>query len=313
MDSLKIIIPGLLSTVQDGGRKGYMALGFSQCGAMDEDAMRLANILVGNSPCDAVIEMTLTGLSAMALCDTAISITGAKAEIFINGEKTDMNRALLLSEGDYITVGQITDGCRSYLAVRGGIGVEEKMGSRSTFLKIGMGGFDGRKLQSGDVIPSRKTPPLKNIKKRFASVPEKEETAVLRAVLGPQDDMFSAEELEKFFGREYTVTPASDRMGIRLSAPDAIKPINGSDIISDGIVSGSVQVPKNGQPIILCADRQTTGGYAKIATVISSDMHKCAQLTAGNKVRFEKISVEDAQKIRKEKTEYFNKLKKRMK
>lgn len=312
MNSLKIIIPGLLSTIQDGGRTGHMASGFSQGGAMDKDAMYLANILVGNDFDKAVIEMTLMGISAVACEDLTVSVTGGKADVYINGELSEQNRALLLKKGDYITVGQVTEGCRCYLAVGGGIDVPVQLDSRSTFIKIGIGGFKGRKLQSGDELPIGKTRKPKNISARKVIPENFEEKTVLRAVLGPQDDMFSKEEIDAFFNREYKVTPASDRMGIRLEGDEAIKPINGSDIISDGIVLGSVQVPKNGQPIILCADRQTTGGYAKIVTVISSDMPKCAQLMPGKTVRFEKISVEEAQRIRSEKMKYFERLKKEM-
>lgn len=313
MKALRIIIPGLLTTVQDGGRTGNAALGFSQCGAMDEDSMREANILVGNDDFDAVLEMTLTGISAEALCNLYVAVTGGAREVFVNGEKFSAYETVSLKKGDYITVGSITEGCRAYLAVRGGIAVPEVSGSRSTFLKIGMGGFEGRKLQTGDELPTEETLPLKNIKNRKITPPKKEETALLRAIPGPQDDMFSAEELDKFFAREYKVLPASDRMGIRLSGDEPVKALNGSDIISDGIVSGSVQIPKNGQPIILCADRQTTGGYAKPVTVISSDMPKCGRLLPGQKVRFEKTDVETAQKIKKEKEKYFTVLKKKMK
>ncbi len=313
MNGLKIIIPGLFTTIQDGGRTGHMASGFSQCGAMDRDAMYLANILVGNNFEDAVAEMTLTGLTAKAGKDCLIAVTGADAEVFVNGEKTDTNRAVFLKRDDYITIGQITNGCRCYLAVKGGIDVPEKMGSRSTFIKIGMGGFEGRKLQSGDILPIKESAEPKNIKNRFISTEKTGNTVILRAVAGPQDDMFSEDELNKFFSRDYKVTPSSDRMGIRLEGEEAIVPISGSDIISDGIVLGSVQVPKNGQPIILCADRQTTGGYAKIVTVISSDMSECAQLTPGKTVRFKRVSVEEAQRVRNEKIKYFKDMKKRIK
>lgn len=314
MDALKIIIPGLLSTVQDRGIRGYMASGFSQCGAMDQDSMYIANLLVGNNEEAAVIEMTLLGISALACDDITIAVTGGKADVFINGEKAEEYRALKLNKGDYLTVGPISEGCRAYLSIRGGVAVREEMGSRSTFIKIGIGGFHGRPLKSGDILPTEKTAEIKNLGRRrlFSTFLKNTGNVILRAVPGPQDDMFSKEEIDNFFSREYTVTPASDRMGIRLSGQEAIKPLKTSDIISDGIALGSVQVPKSGQPIILCADRQTTGGYAKIATVISSDMPLCAQLTPGEKLRFEKISVEDAQKILRKKRRRFAKLKKQL-
>ena len=156
MDALKIIIPGLLSTIQDRGIRGYMASGFSQCGAMDQDSMYIANLLVGNNEEAAVIEMTLLGISALACDDITIAVTGGKADVFINGEKAEEYRALKLNKGDYLTVGPISEGCRAYLSIRGGVAVREEMGSRSTFIKIGIGGFHGRPLKKRRHFADRK-------------------------------------------------------------------------------------------------------------------------------------------------------------
>lgn len=186
------------------------------------------------------------------------------------------------------------------------------MGSRSTFLKIGMGGYKGRKLMPGDMLPMGYVPKIpKKLGSRSIVPPEFSSTVTLRATVGPQDNMFSPEEIDKFFSSEYTVTPASDRMGIRLDG-HSLNSLNGTDIISDGIAYGSVQIPSDGKPIILCADRQTTGGYAKPVTVISADMPKAGQLVPGNKVRFAKVTPEEAYKAAIERSRYIKKLSKKL-
>lgn len=309
--SIRIDIPGPLSTVQDLGRSGYMKDGFGASGAMDKRALRLGNILVGNEDNAAGIEMTLMGISATVLDRTVAAFTGADISPKINGKSVSMNKAILLMPGDKIETGFAVSGCRAYLSLKGGVDVPVVMGSRSTNLKCKIGGFKGRKLDMDDIIPVLPT-----------TIPDKEETekrnipyspyfengfATVRAVEGPQDFMFSAEEKEKFFSSEYKVTPASDRMGMRLEGAP-VSSLEGVDIISDGIVEGSVQIPKNGMPIILLADRQTTGGYAKIATVITADIPLLAQCKPGDTIRFSRVSVDEAQKILKEENRFFSSL-----
>ena len=308
---LKIIIPGPLTTVQDGGRTGCMAQGFPVCGAADDDSMRIGNILTGNEPDTPVLEITLGGFAAAVLCDMAVAVTGADAPFFINGKQAERYRAFRLKKNDYIYIGSAKAGCRIYLSVSGGIAVEPFMGSCSTFLKIEMGGYEGRRIKSGDILPVGSASEIPyNISARIISAPEFPKTVSLRAMVGPQDDMFPSEEIDKFFSTEYTVTPASDRMGIRLDGP-ALNSLNGTDIISDGIACGSVQIPRDGKPIILCADRQTTGGYAKPATVISADMPKAGQLVPGNKVRFIRVTPEEARKAAMERNKALKKLEKK--
>ncbi|MDD6094910.1 MAG: biotin-dependent carboxyltransferase family protein [Clostridia bacterium] len=309
---IKIIIPGPLTTVQDAGRTGYMAQGFPVCGAADADSMEIGNILVGNAPDTAVLEITLGGFAAEFLSDSVVAVTGADAPFFINGVPLERYRAYPLKKRDYIYVGPVKSGCRIYLCVSGGISTEPFMGSRSTFLKIGMGGYKGRKLMPGDMLPMGYVPKMpKKLGSRSVVPPEFSSTVTLRATVGPQDNMFSPEEIDKFFSSEYTVTPASDRMGIRLDGP-FLNSLNGTDIISDGIACGSVQIPSDGKPIILCADRQTTGGYAKPVTVISADMPKAGQLVPGNKVRFVRVTQEEAYKAAIERSRYIKKLSKKL-
>lgn len=296
---IKIVRAGLLTTVQDEGRSGCMKYGFSQCGAMDMTALRTANILLSNDAGAAALEMTVTGIAAVFTQDCAICLSGARMEAWINKAPVRTNRVYEISAGDVLICGKIQDGVRAYLAVSGGIDVPEFLGSRSTDLKAKAGGFHGRKLRTGDEIKLLPHKKLEHIDKR--AVPEFifSKEICLRAVAGPQDFMFTKKDLKTFFGTEYSVSDKADRMGVRLNGT----PLGGKsamDIISDGIAPGSVQVPDSGMPIILCADRQTTGGYAKIATVISADMPLLAQALPGYRIRFKQVSAAEAESAAKE-------------
>lgn len=292
--NMRIISPGPLSTVQDAGRYGYMSTGFSPSGAMDRYSMRLANILVGNYMDDGVIEMTLMGLTAEFDGDSVIAVTGADMSPKLNGADIPSNTAVSVKSGDRLSLGAAKSGLRGYLAVAGGFDIEPVMGSMSTNLKCGIGGYNGRKLLSGDVIPLRHSIPLSLIGRRSIEAKNGYSDSIkVRVILGPQDDYFTNGGIETFFSNEYTVSEKSDRMGIRLDG-EKIENKNGVDIISDGIVTGSVQIPASGTPIIMMADRQTTGGYAKIATVIQTDLRLLAQARAGTKVRFVRVSERDA-------------------
>lgn len=305
---IKIVRGGLLTTVQDTGRTGRMKYGFSQCGAMDADAMKTANILLSNEENAAVLEMTLSGIAAVFTQDCAICISGARMEAALNKIPIRTNKVYAVSAGDVLICGKTTSGARSYLAVSGGIDVPEYLGSRSTDLKAKAGGFEGRRLKTGDdikILPHKKP---NHIEKRETAEFKYNMGIVLRAVPGPQDSMFTEEDLKTFFSCEYKVSAEADRMGVRLNGT----PLQGRgtmNIISDGIAPGSVQVPESGLPIILAADRQTTGGYAKIATVISADMPLLAQVLPGHYVRFREVSVKEAENAAKARKEKFDKLK----
>lgn len=302
--TLTVISPGPLSTVQDAGRFGYMNTGFSPSGAMDTYSMRIANLLVGNSPDDGVVEMTLMGMSVSFDCTSVIALTGADMSPKLNGADIPMYTSVEVNAGDTLTLGVANAGMRSYLAIAGGFDIPLVMGSMSTNLKCAIGGFNGRKLQAGDVIPLRHSIPLSVIGRR-STTPKNNygNTITLRVLLGPQDDYFTEGGINTFLSTEYTVSAKSDRMGIRLDGT-AVENKNGVDIISDGIATGSVQIPSSGTPIIMMADRQTTGGYAKIATVISSDLKLIAQARAGDKIKFEAVDEKTALKaIKKERRE----------
>lgn len=299
---LTVLSPGPLSTIQDEGRFGAMDTGFSPGGAMDCESMALANLLVGNVPGAGVIEMTMAGLSARFDCTCVIALTGADMFPKRNGRDLALYRAVEMHPGDELTMGAAKRGMRGYLAVAGGFDLPMVMGSQSTNLKCGLGGFQGRKLRSGDELPLNQSIPLSALGDRSLA-PRNHYPAeiTLRVILGPQADFFTDRGIAAFLGSTYTISEKSDRMGIRLEGAK-IENRNGVDILSDGIAAGSVQIPAAGTPIIMMADRQTTGGYAKIATVISADLKKAAQARPGSRVRFEKVTLAEGVRLRREET-----------
>lgn len=305
---IEIITPGILTTVQDFGRVGVMKNGFTQNGAMDRYSMTVANRLCGNCDSAPVLEMTVLGVTARFTQDTVVCVSGADFGAKINDKPIKRNKAYKINKGDILSMGAAKSGMRAYLAVAGGIVGEYVFGSASTNLKFAFGGHFGKKLQSGDVLSiGTGAFPLGEIDKWEIPESEYSKDAQLRVVLGPQNEMFTYEDIRLFLSQEYEVTAQSDRMGIRLSG-EPLKSKNGMDIISDGIVFGSVQVPNSGEPIILMADHQTTGGYAKIATVISVDLPRASQLSVGNTVRFKSVTVEEAEQEAKKQKRFFDNL-----
>lgn len=295
---LTILSPGPLTTVQDSGRFGALGKGFSPGGAMDMDAMTVANLLVGNAPGVGVLEMTMLGITARFDCETVIALTGADMSTRLNDEPIARYASIAVHPGDVLTMGAASRGMRAYLAVTGGFDLPLVMGSVSTNLKCALGGFQGRKLKTGDELPLNQSgaPFLP----RQVSPPEDYPDCIsLRVLLGPQDDAFTQKGIDTFLGCEYTVTDKADRMGIRLSG-EIIESKNGVDILSDGIAAGSVQIPASGTPIIMMADRQTTGGYAKIATVISADLSRAAQARPGTRIRFVRVTEAEAIRLRRD-------------
>ena len=305
---MKVITPGPLSTIQDGGRFGYMSTGFGSGGAMDLRAMRIANLLVGNNENDGVIEMTMLGLSAEFTCGTVIALTGANMQPKLNGEEIPMYETVEVQPGDKLTLGAALSGMRGYLAVAGGFDIDPVMGSQSTNLKVKLGGFQGRKLSSGDQIPLRWETDLTQCGHNKCD-PENDypQMATVRVMFGPQEDYFTDKGINTFLTARYSVSGQSDRMGVRLEG-EKIENKNGVDIISDGIAYGSVQIPASGTPIIMMADRQTTGGYAKIATVITADLYKIAQAKPGSFIRFRAVTEKEAVAALKEERSFLKQL-----
>lgn len=295
---IRVLKAGMLTTVQDLGRTGYQSQGFSVAGVMDVRSFKIANLLLDNPENEAVLEFTLIGPTLQFTSETIIAITGGDFQPTINGKPAPMYTAIYMNRGDILKFGSARTGSRGYIAFSSYLDIPVVMGSRCTNLKSKIGGFKGRKLHDEDYISFRiKRRYLPFFLSRKLELDEfDQEEAELRVVLGPQNDMFTKHGIHTFLNETYTVTSDFDRMGCRLDGP-FIASKNGSDIISDGIAFGSVQVPSHGKPIILLADRQTTGGYAKIATVATVDIPKLVQRKTDHKIRFKAISVEEAQKL----------------
>ena len=300
MEVFEVVQPGLLTTVQDKGRHGYQQYGVPVSGAMDSYALMVANLLVGNGEGDACLEITVLGPRLRILGDTVVSITGADLSPVVNNNPLPMWEAVKVCSGDTISFGHPERGCRSYLAVAGGIDVPEVMGSRSTYVKSRLGGLEGRPLRSGDRLRAGETRGEISAKKLPPQyIPEYQAENELRVILGPQDDYFTEKGIQTFLHSEYMISIQADRMGCRLEGPP-IEHKAGADIISDGVLPGAVQVPGDGLPIILLADRQTTGGYVKIAIVSTVDLPKLAQAEPGDRVRFLQVTEEEAYQLLRE-------------
>lgn len=303
MEGFKVIKLGIFDTIQDLGRFGFQQYGMPVSGAMDSYALRIGNRLLGNNENEAGIEISTPSLSLEVLNQTVIAITGADFNPTINNSFAPMWEALEIKKGDIISFNQTKNGCRSYLLVAGGIDIPMVLGSKSTYTRGKIGGLEGRPLKKLDVInigkPDQKLQNIIGRKVSANNLPTYLEENEIRVILGPQDDHFTKDGLCTFLNSFYEITANSDRMGYRLKGPK-IKSKNGSDIITDGIPLGSIQVPRDGMPIIMLVDRQTTGGYAKIATVISVDIDKLAQMRAGNKIKFIKVNLEEAHRLFRE-------------
>ncbi len=311
MGQIKIISPGLITTVQDLGRYGYQQYGVSLSGAMDYVAARLANILAGNDENEGLLEITIVGPKIEFLNDAVIAITGGNLEPLINDIPANLNKSVAVKSGDILSFNGIRKGCRCYVAFAGGIDVPVVMGSKSTFLKAKTGGFEGRVLKEGDVINIGNTLLLySNLIGRETNNFYEYDSGVikLRVVLGPQEYAFTDKGIKTLFSNEYIVTNNSDRMGYILEGA-AVEHKDSADIISDGIAMGAIQVPSKGNPIIMMADRQTTGGYTKIGNVITVDLPKIAQSKPRDKIIFEKVSLSEAQTLLKQLEEKFTVLK----
>jgi antagonist of KipI len=297
--TLEVLEGGLLTTVQDLGRYGYERFGIPVAGAMDPFALRAANALVGNAWDQAALEITITGPVLRARQSCLIAVTGGNLTPRLNGREIPLWTAIFVRRGGIIDFGGRKSGCRAYLAVAGGFDVPPVMGSRSTYLRGSFGGFKGRALQQSDVLPVGSSrvhlPSLAGACLPAEGLPPYSDELEVQVIFGPQDDYFTEEGLATFLSGEYQVSLTADRMGYRLQGP-VIAHKETADIISDGIALGTVQVPADGQPIIMMADRQTTGGYTKIAAVVSADMPLLAQCLPGkSRIRFKASTVEEAQ------------------
>ena len=297
---LEVITPGLMTSVQDRGRFGFQALGISVSGALDPDGFDLANALAGNEAGTGALEIRMLGPTLEVTAESvtlALAGTGAGIEVMSpEREMISACRSVTFRKGQVFRIGAIGDSAVCYLAVHGGFDLPDVYGSQSTCMSAGFGGFHGRILEKGDCLPLRKAAAESLSQRILRRPPEPDSSPVIRVIAGPQDDYFSAAGIETFFGTGYNVSQAVNRMGMRLEGA-AVAHEKGFNIASDGIVRGAIQVPGNGLPIILMADCQTTGGYPKIATVISTDMPKLGRMMPGADIRFEAVSVEEAEAV----------------
>lgn len=319
--TLSIIGPGLLTTLQDLGRHGYQRQGIVVSGAMDSSALRIANLLVGNSEREAALEITLAGPVLQFHKDTVIAICGGDLSASCLGHRLPLWRPLLMRRGTRLEFGKARSGCRAYLAVAGGFAVEPILGSKSTYLRGNLGGYQGRALQNGDVLAfgpkSEFAIRIEEKLQKIASLrpdspfsttgwqvsrdllPAYRNNPTVRVVKGRQFEVFTKESRQQIFSTAYQVTPQSDRMGYRLQSVQgaALTVSERSEMISEAVAFGTIQIPPEGQPIVLMADRQTTGGYPKIAEVITVDLPVLAQMKPGESVRFIPVEVTEAQEL----------------
>jgi biotin-dependent carboxylase-like uncharacterized protein len=302
--SLVVARAGMFDTLQDLGRRGFQDLGMPTAGAMDPVGLRLTNALAGNAEATAALEISVLGPELRVEADSARVAVAGPVRLSVTevpGEESrplDSDRSHLLKRGQSLRIGAVDGVSVAYVAVEGGFALPPFMGSLSTYTRAGLGGLDGRKLRDGDVLPLT-----------LAATPERAELMLaapfdygagpVRVVLGPQDDHFTAAGIEAFLSGTYTVTKEADRMGFRLQGPAIAHNERGADIASDGISPGAIQVPAAGQPIILLADRQTIGGYTKIATVISADLPRVGRLLPGMTLQFAAVSVAEAEAARR--------------
>jgi allophanate hydrolase len=293
MTDLLIRQAGPMLTVQDLGRVGMLHLGVSGSGPMDAASMRIANRLVGNDEGRAVLEFAHVGGHFEVFEPVRFAVTGGAVEITVDGERRDGWESFPLLPGQLLKIGALRDAVWGYLAFSGGLDTPPVLGARSTHLRTGIGGFEGRRIAAGDRLPlgTGEAAPLMALTRPF-----RRPIGPVRVVKGPQGDHFDAAAWGDFLGTGFTISASRDRMAQMLEGP-AICAVGGHDIVSDGTVGGSIQVPSSGRPIVLMAERQTTGGYPKIATVASVDLPRLAQAMTGSSLRFKLISQDEAEEL----------------
>ena len=287
--------PGLLTLIQDRGRFGAHNLGLTNGGPLDTLAFDWANRLMGNEGNTSCLEISFGGLSLVSEIDTSIVVTGAEISVKINGETVNTWQTETVKVGDIIELGYTTTGTRAYLAVAGGFTIPPQFGSSATVVREKIGGLNGAKLQEDDLLPCEPQIRAQNFRLRSDDQPTYTDSAVLRVVLGYQHSAFDTIEQQRFFSSEYQVTDRSDRMGFRLEGKSIKSTL--TNMLSEGICHGAIQIPADGQPIVLMNDRQTIGGYPKMGSVIALDTAKLAQLSPGSIVHFESIDPEYAHNL----------------
>ncbi|MBP2632217.1 MAG: urea amidolyase related protein [Firmicutes bacterium] len=311
--SIKVISPGLLTTIQDCGRTGYQKHGIIASGVMDRYSFRVANILLDNDENEGALEITFMGPTLAFQADTLLAITGGDLSPTINGEAVPMWRPVLVKKDSVLSFGMMKAGARAYLAVAGGFDIPVVMGSKSTYIRAGLGGFKGRALAKEDLLTTLQTKvQLDKFKAALskqseqgsfvttpwyfapAHIPATSENIAVRVTRGNQMQHFTDESIQEFFRKPYTVTPESDRMGYRLEG-EVVKLTAPLEMISEAVSFGTIQAPPDGNPIILLADRQTAGGYPKFAQVTVVDLAVIAQICPSNTITFVEVSLKEAE------------------
>jgi biotin-dependent carboxylase-like uncharacterized protein len=300
--ALKVVSPGLHTTIQDFGRWGYQAVGVPVSGALDIPSLRLANHLVGNDGDTAALEILYQGPTLEVAAESVhVGLAGGDAQFELLGERPRLVggwRSLSLRRGEMFRITPLSQAACCYLAVAGGFAIEPCLGSLATYVRGGIGGLKGRPLRAGDLVPLALDTAGFHSEQCLRNPPQPDPDHPIRIVLGPQQDHFTDAAIDGLLNSEYVVSKSADRMGMRLDGP-RLAHRDGHDIVSDGIVTGAIQVPGSGQPILLLADHQTTGGYPKIATVISADLPRVGRRRPGDRMRFEAITVAEAEQLRR--------------
>ena len=304
--SINVIKPGFQSTIQDLGRNGFSHYGISKSGAADDLSIRLGNLIVGNNENAASIEMTLVCGEFKFDIDSTIVLTGSKFAAMIDNKSIPFNEIVKISTNQTLSIGQTMEGARCYLAVKGGIDVTNVFSSKTTHLTSKMGGIDGRALIKDDqlMIGKSMTGVAPIVYNNILDI----NMSKLLIIKGIQENYISKLTWKNFLDQEYKVSNLSSRMGIRLEG-ESLNLENNNEIITEGVPLGAIQLPRSGNPIISFVEHQTTGGYPKIANVISSEMHKVGQLKPGDKFKFELISLDEAEKLHFERENFFDEMK----
>ena len=304
--SINVLKPGFQSTIQDLGRNGFSHYGISKSGAADDLSIRLGNLIVGNNENAASIEMTLVGGEFKFDIDSTIVLTGSKFAAMIDNKSIPFNEIVKISANQTLSIGQTMEGARCYLAVKGGIDVTNVFSSKTTHLTSKMGGIDGRALIKDDqlMIGKSMTGVAPIVYNNILDI----NMSKLLIIKGIQENYISKLTWKNFLNQEYKVSNLSSRMGIRLEG-ESLNLENNNEIITEGVPLGAIQLPRSGNPIISFVEHQTTGGYPKIANVISSEMHKVGQLKPGDKFKFELISLDEAEKLHFERENFFDEMK----
>lgn len=300
---LKVLDAGPYTTFQDMGRLGYQDVGVPVSGALDKSSARLANVLVGNAPGTAVLEMLLQGMSLQVETGSVrLALFGCEGSLDVSGARrltVPAGRSVRLVQGDVVKVTSLGQSLCGYLAAEGGFDIPMQLGSASTYVRGGIGGLEGRVLRRGDLLGLSLPDVDIRFEKELAEPYDYAYGQAIRVVLGPQENCFTQDAVKAFLSEPYQVSDKADRMGFRLDGAQ-LQHTDGYDLVSDGIVSGAIQVPGSGLPIVLLADAQTTGGYPKIATVISADIPVLARRRPGSTVRFQQVSLDEAEALARE-------------